>query len=340
MKKKSILIIVLFLIGILVTAKIQTNKKSKSVELANPPLTNEVIYDNTYINQLSKRELEIYQIIIDKIRNLETGVIEFPYEISGIEFIRIKNCVEVFSNDTSIAFLYYPMTKDNFTPITINPNKIDYKSESIYNKCILFLYSSSYKPEDVQISSNNHITNLSFFSTGDVDKNKVETALELENEGRHVLDQVINNIPKESGQRDALYYFIHWINNNIKYDEESINILENKGYEIFENSNDFFKYYIFPSSLSSIVNKKALCLGYAKALVYLCNNVGIEASIIIGDVKLYDSYIGHAITKVTINGEDAYFDLSTIWDYKEGTSKAMNLETVKNIIEPIDYFEY
>ena len=232
------------------------------------------------------------------------------------------------------------MTIDNFTPVSLEPNKIDYRDTAIYNKCILFLYSSPHKPEDVQISSDNYITNLSFFSTSNIDENKIKNVFELENKSINILNEVISNIPQGSGQRDALYYFINWINNNIKYDQESINILQNRGYDIFKNSNDFFEYYTFPSSLASIVNQKALCIGYAKTLVYLCNNVGIEASIILGNVKQSDSYIGHSIAKVTINNQNAYFDLSTVWDYREGSSKAMNLETVKNIIEPIDYFEY
>ena len=39
-------------------------------------------------------------------------------------------------------------------------------------------------------------------------------------------------------------------------------------------------------------------------------------------------------------GKDAYFDVSAVWDYREGNSKAMNLETIKSFIKPVDYFEY
>lgn len=340
-KKKIIILLGVFaLIGLLVSFKIQTTKKNKAIELANPPLTNEKISDNPYISQLTKREFDIYQLVLGKIRNLEDGVIEFPYEISGIEFIRVKNCIEVFTEDTSIAFLYYPLTKDNFTSGGITSDEIDCKNEPVYDKCILFLYSSSFTPKDANISPDNRITNLSEFSAGNVDEKQIRNVLEMESKGRELLDQVIDNIPQGSGQRDTLYYFIDWIDNNLKYDRESIDILENKGEDIFENPDDFFQYYMFPSSLSSILDKKALCLGYAKALVYLCNRVGIEASIIIGDVKQSVSYIGHALNKVTIDGKDAYFDVSAVWDYREGNSKAMNLETIKSFIKPVDYFEY
>jgi hypothetical protein len=340
MKKAFILIIILFFIVIVVSAKIQTNKNTKSVVFSDPPLSGQLIEQNIYISQLSKTELKIYQILIDRIKNLEDGVVEFPQAITGLEFLRIKNCVEDFSNDTSIAFVYRPITQDGFTPVSITPDEIDCKNKAVYTKCILFLYSSSHKPEDVRLSSDNHITNLSLFSTSAVDKKIADDTLELEKKGRSILDGVIANVPKGSGQRDALYYFIQWINNNLEYDKDSNKVLQDEGYKIFGDPNNLFSHYIFPSSLSCVVKRKALCLGYAKTLSYLCNRVGIHACVIIGNVKLYDSYIGHAITEVTISGQNAYFDLSYVWDYSAGPSKAMNLKTVETILKPVDYFEY
>ncbi|MFQ7979387.1 MAG: hypothetical protein ACLRHJ_13255 [Faecalimonas umbilicata] len=55
----------------------------------------------------------------------------------------------------------------------------------------------------------------------------------MESKGRELLDQVIDNIPQGSGQRDTLYYFIDWIDVHLKYDRESIDILENIKVKIF-----------------------------------------------------------------------------------------------------------
>ena len=55
-KKKIIILLGVFaLIGLLVSFKIQTTKKNKAIELANPPLTNEKISN---IMKTTKRKRE------------------------------------------------------------------------------------------------------------------------------------------------------------------------------------------------------------------------------------------------------------------------------------------
>lgn len=339
MKKMLVLVSIAIVIVFIIIAKRETVKNLKAVQLDNPPLKVEYKYENNYLNQLTEKEMGIYEQLINKIDKLDDGVVEFNEPITGIEFLRIKTCVEVFSQETSIAYIYRPMTQEGYTPRSLIPGEMAFENEEVYSKCILFIYGSDIRLENVKISDEDYIINLSDFYVSHVNKKLAMKQLKEEREGQKILDEVINNIPEGSGQLDSVYYFIEWITNNITYDNQSIDMLNSQQYDIFGSSSDLFNYYIFPSSLSSVSKGEALCLGYAKALDYLCKGAGIESRVVIGSLKNKNSFIGHALTEITIDGKKAYFDLSVAWDYLEGTSKALSIENIEKRIELIDYLE-
>jgi transglutaminase/protease-like cytokinesis protein 3 len=152
---------------------------------------------------------------------------------------------------------------------------------------------------------------------------------------RDILDEAVEGLPEGAGQRDALEYFIGWTNDHLNYDNEALNKVYEFSTEDNATINDAYRYYTIPSSLACVVEGKAMCVGFSKVLVYLCNSVGIEAKVVTGNIK---GGWAHAIAAVTIEGKTAYFDISGIWDYQKGTKKALGLSEIKKRMNLHDYF--
>lgn len=341
-KKKAITIISIVFVAIfIVGSKLYTDASTKEVALANPLLSNEKLTDTSYLNQLNEQERKIYDTIMDRISSFDDGVIDFGEPITETEMIRIITCVEIFNGDNEYAMLRYPMNVDNnvnYDIISNVPNSdTEKEKEAVIQKCILLLYPSEVKLEDIKVSEDGVIQNLNVFENNAVNTEKKEKALELEREGIRILDNVVKGLPEGAGQRDALEYFIGWIDKNLSYDFESYNKLFVSYSEEFETTENWYRSYYIPSSLSCVVEGNAMCLGYSKVLAYLCNSVGIKAKVISGSNISY-SVVNHAITVVQIEDKTAYFDMTEAWDVYEGVGKALNKKTVENRLKMLNYF--
>lgn len=337
--KKIVIIISLVLIFLLLIAsKLQTISSTKAVSLANPHLSNKKIKDTSYLEQLNDYEFDIYKTIVDRIDNFNDGVIEFRYPITGVEYLRIRDCIKIYNADYAYAILCYPMDENNRKSDAVTNNDFENINEDIFQKCILLLNSSEMKLEDIEISKDGYIQNLDEFEHDSVDSKKKAEVLKLEQEGIRILDSVVKGVPNGSGQRDALEYFIKWMNENLTYYNESYSKFHETNTEEMNTTENWYNYYYVPSSLSCVVNGKALCVGYSKTLVYLCNSIGIKAKVVAGNIKVSDGSVDHAITEVQIEGKTAYFDLTGAWDYRKGTGKALSKSNVENFMELYNYF--
>ena len=83
-------------------------------------------------------------------------------------------------------------------------------------------------------------------------------------------------------------------------------ICKNVSYEQADDTSDQDIY-------GALVNRKALCAGYAEAFSYLLGKVGVKSSVVSGDaIDKNGNRISHAWNIVYINGKPYYFDIT--WD--------------------------
>ena len=325
----STFLVVIFIVG----SKLYTNAITKAVAFANPPLSNERITDTSYLDQLSKHELDIYETIMDRIANFDDGVIDFGEPITEIEFTRIRYCVEIYNGDNEYAMLVYPMNEDNNVLYDTSNTDLENGKAATLQKCLLVLYPSEVMLEDIEISEDGYVKNLDEFENDAINSEKKDKVLDLEKEGIRILDEVVKGVPVGAGQRDALEYLKNWMIKNLVYDLKSYNEL-NASFTKNTTENWYNLYYV-PSSLSCVVKGKAMCLGFSKTLAYLCNSVGIKAKVIICSVTR--GIPDHAIVAVQIEDKTAYFDLS-VTNFNGDIGKALNKTEVENSMDIYNYF--
>jgi len=324
----STFLVVIFILG----SKLYTNAITKAVAFANPPLSNERITDTSYLDQLSEHELDIYETIMDRIANFDDGVIDFGGPITEIEYTRICYCVEIYNGDNEYAMLVYPMNDNNVLYNTSDTDLENGKAATL-QKCILVLYPSEVMLEDIEISEDGYVQNLDEFENDAINRVKKDKVLDLEKEGIRILDDVVKGVPAGAGQREALEYFKDWMIKNLVYDLKSYSEFNAS---LTENTTEnWYNLYYVPSSLACVVKGKAMCLGFSKTLVYLCNSVGIKAKVIICSVVR--GIPDHAIAAVQIEDKTAYFDLSAI-NFNGDIGRALNKTEVENSMDIYNYF--
>ncbi|MDE5859616.1 MAG: hypothetical protein K2H23_04430, partial [Oscillospiraceae bacterium] len=98
-------------------------------------------------------------------------------------------------------------------------------------------------------------------------------------------DKIIGQITINMTEYDIVKFFYDYLAENVKYDESS------------EHCRDIY---------GTLVNKNALCEGYAKAFSYLCDKVGIETLTITGEADK----VPHMWNMVKIGGEWYHIDIT------------------------------
>ena len=116
------------------------------------------------------------------------------------------------------------------------------------------------------------------------------------NEIQQKAENIISMIPQNSTEYDKILFIHDYIINNTEYDKN--------GAESKENG-------IWGNAYGCLIQKKAVCQGYAEAFTYLMNRLGIESGICVGD-----SVRGrHAWNYVKSDGN--YYWIDVTWDDPE-----------------------
>lgn len=109
-----------------------------------------------------------------------------------------------------------------------------------------------------------------------------------------VVDRVLADLPEGTTDFEAELYFHDWLNGQITY-----GVTDNE---------DLTAYTLY----GALVNKKAVCEGYAEAFQYLCHRVGIPCFGITGTGDTETGSVLHKWNGLSIGGEWYYTDVT--WD--------------------------
>jgi hypothetical protein len=138
----------------------------------------------------------------------------------------------------------------------------------------------------------------------------------------NLAEQLVNE--KQSDSLNLVSIF-SWITDNIEYDTKTY--FEGLDYPEFEidpylDSASYIKEYNEAVSNMVIVNKKAICDGYSRLFLTLCDYAGLKCKIITGKVKfpLRKELGEHAWNAVFINNEWKLIDLTWASGHLSGSS--------------------
>lgn len=115
-------------------------------------------------------------------------------------------------------------------------------------------------------------------------------------------NKVVSDMPKEYGKKQAIDYFLDWMDKNLILDSDT---MENT--DKLSNMTEVFEKNYFEGCTSCVVEGKAVATGYSKVLTRLCNKAGISAHMTIGSWKYSGSY---TLVNVDFEGKQVYIDAS------------------------------
>ena len=126
----------------------------------------------------------------------------------------------------------------------------------------------------------------------------------------NTLHQVANNIIKEALKygtvREQLFYINRYLAVNCRYDYD---ILLGKKPTL----NSYFELDQSYEAYGCLVDNKAVCLGYAKAVQLLCEKLNVPSIIVSGVPKKDEESPGHAWNLVYVDGEWLIWDATNYY---------------------------
>lgn len=133
-------------------------------------------------------------------------------------------------------------------------------------------------------------TTIKFNISSDISSEKIPYMYE---EMCIAADNIISGIPSGSNEYEKALFVHDSIVNNTDYDFNGLNSSENG---------------IFGTSYGCLVNKLAVCQGYAEAFKFIMNHIGIECGVVSGMTERGS----HAWNYINIDGE--YYWVDATWD--------------------------
>jgi len=247
--------------------------------------SNETVYDVNYSNvnvdkyfykQLDEYSKIIYKAFERNKENMKTGTYKVELGNSFSEILNKENGEDILGKYYQSAIEAY--TYDNPEIIYINPNKMYLNIETTTR--------GNKKTYNVYIDSGNQANYLSneFSSKAQVD-NAVAQMQQVKNE----------IIEKRTGNTYQDIKMVHdYLIDNIEYDTT---ISKPHIYNIY----------------GALINKQAVCEGYARAFKYLMDNLGINCTLVIGKATNSEGQTeNHAWNYVQIN--NIWYAIDCTWD--------------------------
>ena len=256
--------------------KLQEEQNNEQEEPQAPEQIENVDYDTNkfYYNQLNEYGKILYDELYQNMDKLKTGNYTAEYETTFNELLQQETGEEILSNALDSAV--NALILDNPELFYVDITKM-YLLTSITTR----VFSTTY---NVSIGSNggSYLEN-GFNSEQDV----IDAIYDVESVKNNILSQANGNTV------DKIKVVHDYLINNIEYDK-------NAGNAIYD-------------SYGALINKRAVCEGYAKAFKYILDDLGIPCIIVCGtgtnSTGLTES---HAWNYVLIDGK--WYAMDVTWD--------------------------
>ena len=296
-----IIIIVVSILSVYEKQKYKANPYEK--QIGNPPRENKVFDDNFYYEKLTDNEKKAYEKIKDAIVNFKGGELTFDSPLNGKEYSRVTQALYCGEDDLFYAIVNVPMTENNQSVSSVTKNITDIKEQTIV-KCIILLYPAEGINEQGDIDDQGYVKNLEDLKNplATMNEDKKSTVLKMQQASEEILNKVVSDMPKEYGKKQAIDYFLDWMDKNLILDSDT---MENT--DKLSNMTEVFEKNYFEGCTSCVVDGKAVATGYSKVLTRLCNKAGISAHMTIGSWKYSGSY---TLVNVDFEGKQVYIDAS------------------------------
>lgn len=302
-------------------------------QIGNPPREKGAVKDTFYYDRLNDKEKDAYDTIKNAIENFTGGEIEFPSPLNGEEYARVSQALECGQEDYFYAIADIPMNKNNQNVSYTTKNVLDIKNDVIV-KCMLFLYPAEGIDIQGEIDDDGYVKNLEKLKQplNTMDESKKQKVLKMKKETDRILDDVVEKMPEEYGKKEAIDYFLNWMDKNLKLDEDLMQSTEN-----IKSMSHAFEEVYFKSHSSCVTTEKATASGFTKVLSRLCNKAGIPAYIIIGNWGMEQAY---SMTCVEFDGKKAYIDASGYKKDDLWNQRYISETLLTRKMDIISYFEY
>lgn len=334
--KKAVFISVALLGTLIALATWQRSmilQNSTESKLPNPPRNKESYQDTFYYDQLTDKEKAAYDVLKDALEGFSGGEIVFQEPLNGKEYTRVCNALEYGQEDYFYGMINIPMTQDGRNITYEEKNALEIK-EDIIAKCMLFLSCAEGIDQSGIYNDEGYVINLEDIKgpLAAVSDAKVKEIEDKNEKIDQILNKVIGEMPEEYGTKEAVDYFLKWMEDNLEFDKEALYSTSEIG-----SMSQLFEQIYAKSHLSSVLVNKALAGGYAKVLANLCNRAGVEAHMVIGEWESKDAYI---LTCIKIGDENIYVDAAGQYKGKLGNQQYLNEKEAWKHMKPVDYFEY
>lgn len=308
---------------------------STETKLPNGPRNQEAAESDFYTEQLTEKEKEVYSQMADRLENLEGGVLTFAKPLTGEEYLRITTALENEGGDYFYGFYNIPMTEDD---IYVKYEQSDLLSvkEPVISKAILFLSCARGLDEAGTYDDDGRVTNLKEIEKELRVNDDVKTAQieETKAQTEKILETIIEEMPKEYGEKQAVDYFLQWM-------EDNLNFASDVGEKAlsFSSMQEVFDEVYVHNNLSCVIEGKATAVGYAKVLSELCKRAGMESHIVLG-VWGRTKTEGYVFTLVKFGEDNIYVDASGGKGTELAEQKYLSEREAMNHMSFVEYFEY
>lgn len=331
MKKKLAISIfaIIFLISV-VTYVLQGQKYSaaiKPVKIADIPVSGQLLETQFYYQQLTEEEKKIYEEIKERLNQHKGGEILLEEPINAKSYFHIESSLRYDSISYWYLAYLFPFSSDNTRVIPANEQASEEKN---IDKMLLMIDSDKFQKEMSTVSEED-VANSKKESTDTYQNMKDAIDYLTDNQDSYYdgidekikknLQQIIDNMPTGLNQEEAVQYFSQWLVDHMVYDPTIAKYImtgDLVGYD--------FRKQISAGSITCINDRVGTCTGFSLILTALCNQVGIESYVVLGDTP--GGRHGWAAIKI---GDETY--------YKDPTSEIEN-HKVMPLQTNVQFYQY
>ena len=299
--KKFVVSFLLIINMLLLTSCGATN--NDVMDSVNPKVTFEPVSNSFYYDQLEEKEIKVFESIMAQCNTHRGGVIELEEPISVRSFLRL--CY-TFNYDEEHQ--YWPLV--TLYPYNAQNQEVQELAEgNVISKIYVQLAESEENNalEDFRFEHSKEKVLLNEKELLHILENNTMTEEYYNERSEEIAEleaQIIAEMPKDIRQKEAVFYFCNWIRENMQYDLDVFELcMSMESLEPYAHLR-----YSEVSFEQCIINRKALCGGFAIIAADLCNQVGIPAYVAIGVVDVNGQSENHGWLAVEIGEKTLYID--------------------------------